>query len=79
MRFLIDVTDLRRQTHDKYDRIVRKLANEAGAGDGLAVEILDGGKSFWRGRMATGPRPATGGASLGSPQRIFPCCDERSS
>ena len=44
MRFLIDVTDLRRQTHDKYDRIVRKLANEAGAGDGLAVEILDGGR-----------------------------------
>ncbi|MGA8171869.1 MAG: glycosyltransferase [Methylocystis sp.] len=44
MRFLIDVTDLRRQTHDKYDRIVRKLANEAGAADGLAVEILDGGE-----------------------------------
>jgi glycosyltransferase involved in cell wall biosynthesis len=42
MRFFIDITDLRRQARDKYDRIVRKLADEAGAEDGLAVEILDG-------------------------------------
>jgi glycosyltransferase involved in cell wall biosynthesis len=42
MRFFIDITDLRRQTRDKYGRIVRKLAEEAGAEDGLAVEILDG-------------------------------------